>query len=61
MSLASCHRNSRPNGPTSPTSDCSGASSVLEHLAEEDQQTIIRLIGAFVAQQRIAAVLTPVD
>lgn len=28
---------------------------------EEDQQTIIRLIDAFVAQQRMAAVLAPVD
>lgn len=33
----------------------------LEHMAEEDQQTIIRLIDTFVAQHRIAAVLTPVD
>lgn len=33
----------------------------LEHLAQEDQQTVIRLIDAFIAQQRIAAVLAPVD
>lgn len=33
----------------------------LEHMAEEDQQTIIRLIDAFVAQHRIAAVMAPVD
>lgn len=30
-------------------------------MAEEDQQTIIRLIDAFVAQHRMAAVLAPAD
>lgn len=33
----------------------------LEHLDQDDQQTVIRLIDAFIAQKRIVAVLTPVD
>lgn len=33
----------------------------LENLGQEDQQTIIRLIDAFIAQQRIVAVLAPAD
>lgn len=33
----------------------------LEHLGEEDQQTVIRLIDAFIAQQRVASAMAPVD
>jgi len=33
----------------------------LEHLAEEDQQTVIRVIDAMIAQQRITTALMPVD
>ena len=33
----------------------------LENLGQDDQQTIIRLIDAFIAQHRIVAVLAPVD
>jgi hypothetical protein len=33
----------------------------LEHLGPEDQQTIIRLIDAFIAQQRVSSAMAPVD
>lgn len=33
----------------------------LEHMAEEDQQTVMRIIDALIAQQRMASVLVPVD
>ena len=33
----------------------------LEHLGEEDQLTVIRVIDAMLAQQRIASAMVPVD
>lgn len=33
----------------------------LEHMTEEDQQAIMRVLDAFIAQQRMASVLVPVD
>lgn len=33
----------------------------LEHLAEEDQQTVIRVIDAMIAQQRVTSALASVD
>ena len=33
----------------------------LEHLAAEDQHTVIRVIDAMIAQQRVTSALTPVD
>ena len=32
----------------------------LEHMAEDDQQTVMRIIDALIAQQRMASVLVPV-
>ncbi len=31
------------------------------HMAEEDQQTVMRVLDAFIAQQRMASVPVPVD
>lgn len=33
----------------------------LEHLGQDDQQTVMRIIDALIAQQRMASVLVPVD
>lgn len=33
----------------------------LEHLGEEDQSTVIRVIDAMLAQQRVASAMAPVD
>lgn len=33
----------------------------LEHLGEEDQLTVIRVIDAMIAQQRVASAMAPVD
>lgn len=33
----------------------------LEHMDEEDQQTVMRVIDAFIAQRRVASAITPVD
>ena len=33
----------------------------LEHLGEEDQLTVIRVIDAMLAQQRVASAMVPVD
>jgi len=33
----------------------------LEHLGEEDQLTVIRVIDAMLAQQRVASAMAPVD
>jgi hypothetical protein len=33
----------------------------VEHMAEEDQLTIIRVIDAMIAQRRVASALAPVD
>jgi transcriptional regulator with XRE-family HTH domain len=33
----------------------------LEHLAQDDQETVIRVIDAVIAQRRMASALAPVD
>jgi hypothetical protein len=33
----------------------------VQHMAEEDQQTVMRIIDALIAQRRIPSALAPVD
>lgn len=33
----------------------------LEHLGQEDQQTVMRIIDALIAQQRVTSALAPLD
>ncbi|MDQ4419543.1 hypothetical protein OOT33_03700 [Sphingobium sp. DEHP117] len=61
-----CHRNPCHPGTRTEESDLANIRlfrrfQALEELGREDQQTVIRLIDAFIAQQRITAVLAPVD
>lgn len=33
----------------------------LEHLGQDDQQTVMRIIDALIAQRRVASAMTPMD